>query len=352
MQNRIRKKRIWLFLCLALVLMVLLAPPRDVSAQPQLPQQSITSPSQLIDAVNNLRVSYGLLPLTVHPVLMQSSQSQADYMAATGQTTHTRPGGVSYTQQLLTLGFPLAGDLSLGGFRAENILSSGGPLVWNGVPSGWQDADHMNTMLSQNFTHIGAGISQGNGGYYYALDCAAATGSGQMQTDASVILTSVPASESGNSSGISQYMVPVVLNTAHPDGDVFHKVQYGQSLWSIAIEYGTTIKNIQTLNNLGEDLVVWQGQELLVKKAATQPAPATTTPLPPVTSTSMVAVSSVTPSLSFPTAPAATSTTTPGEVKEKTPPSNSGSSKLLVGILIIAAFVGGGVVVWLIRDPN
>jgi hypothetical protein len=73
-------------------------------------------------------------------------------MAATGQTTHSRPGGVSYTQQLLTLGFPLAGDLSLGGFRAENVLSSSGPLVWNGVPPGWQDADHMNTMLSQNLT--------------------------------------------------------------------------------------------------------------------------------------------------------------------------------------------------------
>jgi uncharacterized protein YkwD len=323
-----------------------------VGAQPQLPQQSITSPSQLIDAVNNLRVSYGLQPLIVHPVLMQSSQSQADYMAATGQMTHTRPGGISYTQQLLTLGFPLAGDLSLGGFRAENILGSNDPLVWNGVPPGWQDADHMNTMLSQNLTHIGAGISQGNGGYYYALDCAAATGSGEMQTSASGILTSIPTSEGGNSAGISQYMVPVIINTARPDGDVFHKLQYGQSLWSIAIEYGTTIKNIQTLNNLGEDMVVYQGQELLVKKAATQPAPATPAALTLSTFTLTVAVSSVTPSLSLPTTPVATPTTTPTEIKEKTSASNSGSSKLLVGILIIAAFVGGGVAVWLIRDPN
>ncbi|MDO9303311.1 MAG: CAP domain-containing protein, partial [Anaerolineales bacterium] len=212
------KKQTWLFLCLALALIPLLTPPADVSAQPQ-SRQAITSPAQLIDAVNNLRLSYGLPALTVHSVLMQSSQSQADYMAATGQTTHVRPGGVSYTQQLLTLGFPLAGDLSLGGFRAENILSSGSPLVWSGVPSAWQDAAHMNTMLSQNFTHIGAGISQGTGGYYYALDCAAATGSGQMQTSASVILTSVPASEGGSSSGISQYMVPVALNTALPSGD-------------------------------------------------------------------------------------------------------------------------------------
>jgi len=338
----------WLIAFALLFLTLSLFPSKEVSASPSA-QTSITSPSQLIDAVNNLRVSYGLPPLAVHSVLMQSAQSQADYMAATGQTTHSRPGGISYTQQLLTLGFPLAGDLSLGGFRAENILSGSNPLVWNGVPPGWQDADHMNTMLSQNFTHIGAGISQGTGGYYYALDCAAATGSGQMQTSASAILTSVPASEGGNSSGISQYMVPVVLSTARPDGDVFHKAQYGQSLWSIAIEYGTTIKNIQALNNLGEDLVVWQGQELLVKKAATQPAP---TPYPSATSisTPMVVITPVTPSISFPTALVPSPTTT--LTQDVPAPSKPTSSKLLIGLLIIASFVGGGVAVWLIRDPN
>jgi hypothetical protein len=45
-------------------------------------QTLITSPSQLIDAVNNLRLSYRLLPLTVHSVLMQSSQSQADIITS------------------------------------------------------------------------------------------------------------------------------------------------------------------------------------------------------------------------------------------------------------------------------
>lgn len=343
------RKFVYCLIVTALLFLALsLLPSKKVSAHP-LTQTSITTPGQLIDAVNSLRLSYGLQLLAVHPALMQSAQSQADYMAATGQTTHSRPGGISYTQQLLTLGFPLAGDLSLGGFRAENIISSGNPLVWNGVPPGWQDADHMNTMLSQNLTHVGAGISQGNGGYYYALDCAAATGSGQMQTGVTTILTSVPASENGNSAGISQYMVPVILSTARPDGDVFHKVQYGQTLWSIAIGYGTTIKNIQALNNLGEDLIVYQGQELLVLKSATQPAPPTPTPL--AISTSDFVSTPPIPSILFPTelipSPAIAST------KEiEAPQSNSDSSKLLVGILIIAAFVGGGVAVWLIRDPN
>ena len=339
------KTHLWYFLGTAL-LMWNIVPPHSVGALPQLPQQSITSPSQLIDVVNNLRLSYGLLPLAVHSALMQSAQSQADYMASTGQTTHTRPGGITYTQQLLALGFPLAGDLSLGGFRAENIISSSGPLVWNGVPPAWQDAEHMNTMLSQNLTHIGVGISQGARGYYYALDCAAATGSGEMQAEAAVALTSAPDSAG---SAISQYIVPVVVSTARPDGNVYHKLQYGQTLWSIAIEYGTTIKAIQALNGLGDDLVVWQGQELLVKRGATQPAPPTLTPTEPATPTPMILSTLTVPPTSSPTVPVATPAAT---LVEAATPSNYSSSSLLIGILIIAAFVGGGVAVWLIRDPK
>ena len=340
-----------LLIVIALLFLTLsLFPSKEVSAHP-LAQGEITTPSQLIDAVNGLRLAYGLRPLTIHAVLMQSSQSQADYMAATGQVTHERPSGISFTQQLLMLGFPLSGDLSLGGFRAENIIMGSGPLVWTGVPGAWQDADHMNTMLSQNYTHIGVGVSQGPDGYYYALDCAAATGSGQMQSNVPSILTSVPGAEEAgeNSLGISQYMVPVALSTARPDGDVFHKVQYGQSLWSVAIEYGTTIKNIQALNNLGEDLVVYQGQELLILKGATQPASPTSTPLVLPSSTSTLVPTAVAPSIVFPTLLSASPTVT---LADGMPVNNPPSSKLLVGLLIVAAFVGGGVAVWLIRDPS
>lgn len=338
-----------------LLLTFSLSPAKEVSARPPA-QTQINTPSQLIEAVNNLRISYGVPPLTVNAILMQTAQSQTDYMAATGQVTHTRPGGMSYTQQLLTLGFPLAGDLSLGGFRAENILSSNSPLTWGDVPPAWQDAEHMNTMLSQNFTQIGAGIAQGSRSYYYAVDVAAVTGSGQMQSSASSILSAAPAAEPGDAAGVSQFMVPVAISTARANGDVFHKVQYGQSLWSIAIAYGTTIKTIQALNNLGEDLVVYQGQELLVQKAATQPAPsaATLTPVPEFTAAEVP--TSVIPAMSFPTElyPTPLPPTPAQEVVNVVEPASSTpvSSQFLVALLIIAAFVGAGVAVWLIRDPN
>jgi LysM repeat protein len=311
--------------------------------------QQITSPSQMVAVVNGLRLSYGLPPLAEHPILNQTAQSQADYMAATGNITHTRPGGITYTQQLLSLGFPLAGDLSLGGFRAENILQSNGYLYWDGVPPGWQDSAHMNTMLSQNFTHIGAGISQGaDGVFYYAVDTAAVTGSGQMQTTANNILTAVPEGAS-ESAGISQFMVPVSASTALPSGDVIHTVQYGQSLWSIAIEYGTTIRNIQALNNLGEDLVVYQGQELLVLKSAPQPA----APAIVEATATMQSTQTAAPTATLQAEPTATWVAPSPTVESgEAPSSSAGSSRVLVVILIVAAFVGAGMAVWLIRDPG
>jgi len=338
---------IWFILALWVLCLTMFAFDH-ASARPQ-SQQTISSPADMINVVNSLRMSYGLPALAVHPILMQTAQTQADYMASTGNVTHSRPGGITYTQQLLMLGFPLSGDLSLGGFRAENILSSHGPLVWNGVPGGWQDPDHMNTMLSQNFTHIGAGISQRGDSYYYAVDCAAVTGSGQMQSSAASILTTVPGNaQAGADAGISQFMVPVSKNTARPGGDVIHKVQYGQTLWSIAIEYGTTIKNIQALNNLGEDLVVYQGQELLVLKGATQPAPATSTSVSGIETATVEPVVSPTfamPTIAFPTPAVAVA------ADDETANADGSSSQWLVVMLIVAAFAGGGVAVWLIRDP-
>jgi LysM repeat protein len=332
---------------LLIILLILLSslPSKKVSAKPK--TYAITTASQLIEAVNGLRASYGLAPLVHHSILMQSAQSQADYMAATGNVTHSRPNGVTYTQQLISLGFPLAGDLSLGGFRAENILSTYGSLDWNGVPNGWEDSAHMNTMLSQNFTHIGAGVSQAGGSYYYAVDTAASTANGQMQSTSQDVLKGVTGS-SGEAAGVSQFMVPITLSVAEADGRVFHKVEYGQTLWSIAVAYGTTIKNIQALNGLGEDLTIYQGQKLLVLQGATQSAPTAIE----ITATT-VSTQVILPTATFPATPTMIQelVNTPTEETESNA-STSSNSRILIIVLILAAFVGAGMAVWLIREPQ
>ena len=327
-------KTVGFFLSIALFLSAGLSRYEAAAVVP-LRQTTIVTPSQLIEVVNALRLSNGLPALAVHPALMQSAQSQADYMAATGLITHARPGGITFTQQLLDLGFPLAGEI-----RSENILNSGAPLVWSGVPPVWQDAAHMNTMLSPSYTHIGAGVSQGAGGYYYALDCAAASASGGTQSGAALGTPSV-----SGSPAVSQYIAPIIVSTARPDGNVYHILQNGQTLWSVAIAYGATIKEIQNLNGLGDNLVVWQGQELLVKRGATQPASPSPTP-PPATSTPPPSFTPTSPP-PFPTV--VYQTITPKPDAEGT---NFPSSGVLVGALVFAALLGGAMAVWLIREPK
>ena len=191
-------------------------------------------------------------------------------------------------QWLLSLGYPLSGDLTLDGYRSENwgaaSTSEDAINMWLG------DEPHTNTMLSVERSDIGAGVAVGDQ-IYVVLETALRTSSGKMQYEASSILTGIPmtqgaysgqatlAAENGT---LPQYSIPVGLNTPLPNGDVYHEVKYGQTLWSIAVAYHSTVKQIQQWNNLF-DTNINVGMKLLVARGATQSAPVAapeTTPAP------------------------------------------------------------------------
>jgi LysM repeat protein len=218
----------------------------------------------------------------VNDVLMEIAASQANALAASeGAIGHERPCGMTLGQELLVKGFPLWGDLSMDGYRSENW---GTAMSVQDAISMWLGDDlHANTMLSQYRSDIGAAVAVSNQ-IYIVLETALGTPSRNHQGTAGDILTGIPITQSAcmgwstQSAGyvdLSQYSVPVSLSTARPDGDVVHEVKYGQTLWSIAIEYGTTIEQLKRLNNLTDD-TVFQGWRLLVKKGATQPVPSMT----------------------------------------------------------------------------
>jgi LysM repeat protein len=216
-----------------------------------------SSANDLIAEVNALRIASGLPPYTVNSILMQVAQDQANYMAATGQIAH-RPG---LTQRLLTAGYPLAGDLSQGGFRAENI--TGSQTAAQAV-QGWKgDVPHLNTMLSPNLTEIGAGVAKVGDRYFMVIDCALPTTGGVPQ-----VYTPNPDAPSAENFAPSEFIVPITVSTPDENGMVYHEVQYGQSLWVIAIEYGVKIDEIRAFNNLGPGIEIYQGDRLLVRKDA------------------------------------------------------------------------------------
>jgi uncharacterized protein YkwD len=243
------------------------------------PGPAALTPADVMSAVNNLRLSNGLNALAAHPVLMEVAAEQANALAATeGAIGHERPCGIALGQYLLMKGFPLWGDLSLDGYRSENWVAAGTieevMTFWSG------DAEHLNTMMSPNRSHIGAAVAFSDQ-YYVVLETAFQTPTSQHQSTAYDMLTGIPATQAAcmgavtlNSDGsISQYSIPVAVSTARLDGDVVHEVKYGQTLWSLAIEYGITIEQIKRYNNLTTDAIA-PGWKLLIQKSATQPAPA------------------------------------------------------------------------------
>jgi uncharacterized protein YkwD len=339
---------LWIFPLLAVLVFLSLGwlSVNQVSAQdetptPQIPtptQNKVPTPSQVIEAINALRISHGIAPLSVHPVLMQVGQQEAEGIAG-GMGGHWRPSELTLGQWLLSLGYPLLGDLSMDGYRSENWgfaqNAEGAIAMWLG------DDEHSNTMLSLDRSDIGVGIafSAADDAYVIVVETALRTSSGQMQWDAFPILTGIPqtqaayagmSTEAAENGLLPQNMLPVALNTALPDGNVYHEVKYGQTLWSIAVTYGTTIKQIQQLNNLS-DTTVQPKQRLLILKGATQPAPREAFAAP-------IAVQSP-QSLSTPTATRAT-TPTP----ESIPYTARDKQKDMFGIIAIgvaALFLGG-----------
>jgi LysM repeat protein len=138
-------------------------------------------------------------------------------------------------------------------------------------------------MISPNRSHLGAAVAVSDQ-IYVVLETALQTSTGQNQSTAYGILTSIPVTQAAcmgaatvNADGsISQYSIPVAVSTARLDGDVVHEVKYGQTLWSIAIQYNTTIEQIKRYNNLTTDAIA-PGWKLLIQKEATQPAPSSPT---------------------------------------------------------------------------
>ena len=289
----------------------------------------------LINGVNALRAANGLPPYSISPTLMYTAQTQADFMAANGVVTHSGPGGSSVTSRLLAAGYPLAGDLSQGGFRSENITGGVDKSAQDAVSEWMGDAPHLNTMLSPNLTEIGAGVAVANGMVYYVIDCARPTGAGSPQ----VAVTPV-----GGGSAVPVVEAPiqaVVVSTPNADGNVIHEVKYGQTLWQIAISYETKIDEIKRLNNLtGND--IYPGEKLLVKMGVPQQrastAPATFTAEATIPSTPTVALL---PTL---TPPPLTATFTPTPAPAL-PANNPVIMGVVIGIVVLA-LLGGGMIAW------
>jgi len=230
----------------------------------------------------------------------------------------------------LAAGYPLAGDLSLGGFRSENVVGSPGMTAAEAVAAWSGDAVHLHTMLSTDLLEIGAGVAEQGGVSYYVIDCARPTTSGVPQDYS-------PGAEAEYNSGLNEIIVPVAISTPNPQGEVVHEVQSGQSLWQIAISYGVKINDIRSLNQLATAYVINPGDTLLIKTVDTP------TPEPPTV------VPTAVPALPTGGLVAATITGEPTATATPTPPATTADATkagTAVGAIILVALAAAGLVAW------
>lgn len=308
--------------------------PRQVSVSIHA-QQDQPTPGELIKAVNDLRLAYGLPPLSINSILMHISQTQADYLLQTeGGAGHSRANGMSLTDQLLSLGYPLAGDLSLGGYRSENFVLGAGMDVQAAVHTWLGDDAHTNTMLSPNYFDIGGGVAVGSDGtVYFVIDTARPTSSGKQQAYTPEAAGTVVSGITVNGTpGVDQFMVPVTLSTPNSGGLVIHDVKYGQTLWSIAIAYKTTIQQIRDLNDLPSN-DIYSDQKLLIRRESIQ------TPLP---SPSPQQAVTLTPTFALATLIYPTHTATPVPLLPGSNPSRDNLPLIAASIIAAICFAGVG----------
>jgi LysM repeat protein len=292
-----------------------------------------TSAYSLIAEVNALRAQNGLPAYAVNSILMSTAQAHAEYMAATGNVSHTGAGGTTSSQRIQAAGYPLAGDLSLGGFKSENITSGVNKSVQQAVLDWQGDAPHLNTMLSPNLQEIGAGVAIVGETVYYVIDCARPTNSGLPQSYTPAPGTTPSSGEVDDVAPLASTVVPVTPNA---NGNIIHVVQPGETLWLIAISYGVKIAEIRALNGLTETTPIYPGEKLLIRKNVPTVPAATVSPASSAPRTAPAPTRTLAPlwvASPLPTLPLPTPTAPPAPVV------SSDSSKLVLGAIVLAALV-------------
>ncbi len=227
---------------------------------------SVTSASELIQLVNQLRKANGLPPYQVNQALMAAAQAHSEYQASIGKVTHTGRGGTRPRDRAIAAGYGSGATV----FVSENIaggmnLSAAEAVNW------WQgDSLHLTTMLSANYQDVGAGVAVSGDTVYYTLDAGYVAGAAtpaptQVGSSATKASPKTPAPT-------ALAIVPVQAATPRPDGSIIHVVEQGQALWNIAAVYKVSLADLLALNNLTEGAFIHPGDKLLVRPAQTTSA--------------------------------------------------------------------------------
>jgi LysM repeat protein len=265
-----RRKLLILLLIFAVVTLPLLLFVEVVHA-------SSVSAADLIYWMNGLRMSNGYSAMIEDPLLTNSAASAAYAMYDIYQNTYTcgHPGGKM--ERIAATGYGGGSNFS----ATENIAcATSADLAWFAQYNVWGDPEHQYPATNAQYTRVGAfAYSAPNGVTYYVMHAASGSGDESSPPDSSVS-TDIP--QPGDDVESTFFVVRFPTSTPDADGTIYHVVKSGESLYTIAVNYGVTVEKIQTLNNL-TSTNIYVGNTLKISLLPTPTITPTRTPttLPP-----------------------------------------------------------------------
>lgn len=199
-----------------------------------IPARAQGEAGDLLARINNLRGSLGLPGYSLNGALSAAAQSQAQWMAETGNISHTRPDGSTPRSRAAAFGYPTT-EVS------ENIYggtNAGVDAAWNF----WVNSRiHYAGLSNVRYKEVGIGIARTAWGATFVLVFGNPGGPEY-----------VPPQVKAGGGGGGQ---PSFVAGLDSHGNIMHEVQPGDTLGDIALIYGYTwsdIPEMLALNGLTE----------------------------------------------------------------------------------------------------
>jgi LysM repeat protein len=231
---------------------------RAAPPQSHLIRYSSVGPYDLIAAMNTLRMSNGLPALIEDSIVNAVAQSTAEIMAANEMSWHI--GDVR--GRLAAAGY--GGGATV--WATENFAVGYGDLGIDEIMVMWADPDHMRPAVVAAYCNVGAGVATSpNGRTYYILQAAYTSAKSCGEYNYPEGTTPQP-----NTNPVPQYVAPVKLATPDAEGRIYHVVEFGQSLWAIAVAYQITIHDLEVWNNISRETAIRVGQRLFIPSSSTE----------------------------------------------------------------------------------
>jgi hypothetical protein len=209
----------------------------------------------LLARINNLRASVGRPGYTLNGALSAAAQSQAQWMADTGEIVHTRPDGSSPRSRAMNAGYPSA-------MVSENIYrgsNAGVDAAWNF----WINSPiHYNGLVSPNYAEVGIGAASGSTGRAYVL--VFGNPGGWAGAPAA-------AASGGNAAAVRAEPQRIYAIGVDDRGYIMHLIATGDTLGDIALIYGYTwddLPSMMALNELADPRELLPGEIFFVPPKA------------------------------------------------------------------------------------